>query len=433
MSEQRAKENRVPKQAVFIFLLMAVGYLYSSLQRVSGGVVLPHMAQAYGFSAGLTGFLSSIFFYSYGGLQNVWGAINDRYGPLKSCSIGFAITAFGSLLIIVSHSPFFIGLSRLVCGAGLASIFTGIYLYAALAFPVAQYPFWVGCIMVAGNSGAVVAVSPLGWLMDTLGYNGMYLVLSVAALLISSALWLFRWEAPSVSRHESSEADKPAGLANILISTLIDMKHGFSLVTQNHPVLVVVFTWTTAAITIINLQGLWGVSWIMTSSGATLTDARFWTTVICIGTVVGAPFGSKITVYTNASKNGMLALLVPICLFWTAFMAASYMGMSAPVLGCIGFITGTLSGAFMVLCTSLLKSLVPISRTGLVIGTGQFLLYMSLILAQWGSGLIIDLFPGNTPGTYLNTGFLAAFGILIAAVWLSMLSVLTVKEFQKEN
>ena len=33
----------------------------------------------------------------------------------------------------------------------------------------------------------------------------------------------------------------------------------------------------------------------------------------------------------------------------------------------------------------------------------------------------------------IQKGFLAAFGILIAAVWLSMLSVLTVKEFQKEN
>ena len=428
------KEKR--REAVFVFCLMAAGYFYCSVQRVSATVVLPHMASAYGFSASLVGFLSSLFFYSYGFTQNVWGAVNDRVGPMKSCAVGMAVAGVGSLIMLVSRDPWCIGLSRIVTGLGLGCMFTGIYLYAALAFPVEMYPYMVGWILVVGNLGTVAAVAPLGMLMDVVGYDGLYLSLAVWAFVVSGLLWALKGRSPAAAAPEQGEAGKAGGLGGLggmVLATVRDIAHGFRLLIGYRPVVVVAFVWVMVSASMQTLGGLWGVTWISVSSGAELADARFWATFINVGLVVGSPLGARVTYLSKGGRGGVAWLMGALCAAWCAYLYGAWVNLSAPAMGGLGFLVGVLTGAGMVYCSSTLKSLVHLSHAGLIIGTGNTFIYMAVIVCQWGSGAIIDRFPSALAGTYLNEGYILAFAAITLVLALSFLSIFTVKSFKAKD
>jgi hypothetical protein len=99
-------------------------------------------------------------------------------------------------------------------------------------------------------------------------------------------------------------------------------------------------------------------------------------------------------------------------------------------MGLTGFLLGLFSSLGMVYCSSSIKSIVGTSRAGLAIGTGQMFIYALLIVIQWGSGLIINLFPGAKPGEYINNGFLICFGLVALLIWGAMLLILSVSGFR---
>lgn len=413
-----------------LFAVLLLGYFYSGVQRISAGVVLPNLGRTFGFSAALIGFLSSLFFYSYGFMQNVWGAISDRSGPLRSCAVGMGMAALGSALILLSPSPLFIGLSRFLCGLGLAAFFTGIYIYAAHAFPENEYPFWVGFVQVVGNLGTVAAVAPLGFLMDGFGYRGVYTIFTIWAVFVSVTLWLSRGFNFHIKPPEK-ETRVEGGMREIMKTTWADIKHGYKFIVSNRPVALIVYAWSVVSAAVMTLQGLWGVSWVSISSGAPEDVARFWTTLVSLGLVIGAICGAKVAAKFEDTRKGLLAIMLPLGALWAIYMICAWLGLPAKVTGIFGFLIGIGSSSCMVFSISTIKSLVPLSNAGLAIGTGQMLLYVAVVIVQWASGLIINQFPGDKAGVYLNEGFLIAFGLMAVSIWLSIAIALRMKQFPK--
>ena len=418
-------------QIVLLFGVLLLGYFYSGVQRISAGVILPHLGRTFGFSAALIGFLSSLFFYSYGFMQNVWGAISDRFGPLRSCAVGMMMAAAGSALVLVSPSPFLIGLSRFLCGLGLAAFFTGVYVYVALAFPKEEYPFWVGFVQVIGNLGTVAAVAPLGMLVDAFGYRGTYSILTVWAVIVASTLWLARNCNIHIHAPKAEGDGRRSGLFEILKLTLGDIKHGYAFIVRNRSVALIVYAWSVVSAAVMTLQGLWGVSWVSVSSGATEDVARFWTTLVSFGLVIGAVCGSRVASKYDDSRRGLLAILLPLGAVWAIYLICAWQRLPAYVTGVFGFLVGVGSSTCMVFSISTIKSLVPLSRAGLAIGTGQMLLYVAVVVVQWGSGLIINQFPAAIKGSYLNEGFLVAFGAMAATIWISAFIAWRMNPFPK--
>jgi hypothetical protein len=298
---------------------------------------------------------------------------------------------------------------------GLASYFTGINIYAALAFPVAEYPFWIGLIQVIGNMGTVAAVAPLGMLMDTFGYRGVFVILTIWALVVSSLLWIFR--NTDIRLDKTIRPEEPGGIADAVRKTVKDVALGFKLIAGDPMVRCMTYTWSIASAAVITLQGLWGVNWIAASSGAALETARFWTTWVSVGLVIGAACGSRVSLKAKSMRSGLSAIMISLSAAWAVYLLCAAAGLPAYAMGIVGFVIGAASSTCMVFCISSIKSLVDISHAGLAIGTGQMLLYIAVIIVQWGSGLVINLFPAEKAGVYLNKGYLAAFGAVAAIVW----------------
>lgn len=418
------------KMTLFLFYLLSAAYLFSCINRISAGVVMPYLAETQGFSAVLVGMLSSLYFYSYGLTQNVWGAVNDRMGPLRACAAGMLLAGIGLLASASSPAPLVVGLSRVVCGLGLGAVFTGVYLYAAVAFPPEEYPFWLGILQIAGNLGTVVGVSPVGWLLDRAGYRGLNLVLASVAFVMAFAFWTCRRCLPPMLAANMSGR---RNLSNVLASLVRDVVEVMKLVLSDRRLRIAVFIWCASCGGLQALQGLWGVSWVAASSGVGLRDARFWTTLISVGLVVGSPLGARVTYLVDGRGRRLAFLLAVLCLLWGVYMGVSLKDGSAPWMGVAGFLIGLLSGIVFVFCGSTIKMLAPPGKAGAVIGTANMLIILTLVLFQTVTGLIIDRFPGALPGVYLNRGYIAAFVPVLLSIVLSTFSVLPIRSFRPQD
>jgi MFS family permease len=419
--------GKSPK-VVGLFLVLTLGYFYCSLQRISSGVLLPHIGKSMGFSAALVGFLSSLFFYSYGFTQNIWGTVSDRTGPVKSCAVGMGITAVGSVLPLVSPAPLYIGLSRFLCGLGLASYFTEIYIYAALAFPEDEYPSWAAFVQTVGNLGTIAAVAPLGILMDSFGYSAVFMIFTAWALCSFLALWFFRGTDIRLNKAPMAES---RGAREIFVQTSRDIWYGCRLMASEGSLRLIGCSLSIVIGAVVTIQGLWGVSWMSVSSGVPVETARFWTTSISVGMMTGAVPGSIVARTAKSVRRGMLSILAPLTLAWAAYMISAATHLPPHVMGAVGFVIGVASVSCMVFSLSAIRSLVPVSRAGLVIGTAQMLIYIMVVILQWGSGLVINMFPGEEAGTYLNTGFLTAFSFVALLICLSLLMVWRMPDIPK--
>ncbi len=53
-------------------------------------------------------------------------------------------------------------------------------------------------------------------------------------------------------------------------------------------------------------------------------------------------------------------------------------------------------------------------KNGAAVGMINMLLYMLVIVFQWGTGLVLDLFPSSAvPGAYTQAGYQIGFGIIV--------------------
>jgi len=105
----------------FFFSLFAFAFLYSNLLRISGVVILPPLAESLGISASMVGFLSSLFFYTYGVSFVFWGIVADRWGAFRTCGLSLIIAATASAILAHAETPVTIGIGRAFSGFGLSS------------------------------------------------------------------------------------------------------------------------------------------------------------------------------------------------------------------------------------------------------------------------------------------------------------------------
>lgn len=96
----------LPFMRYFFLVTLLLGYLMSNLMRVSGVVLLPPLAESLGLTAAAVGFLSSLFFYTYGASYGVWGVLVDNRGPFICCGLSLLLVAFNRCDRFIHHGVF---------------------------------------------------------------------------------------------------------------------------------------------------------------------------------------------------------------------------------------------------------------------------------------------------------------------------------------
>lgn len=386
--------------------------MLSNLMRISGVVVLPPLGESLGLSASTIGFLSSLFFYTYGLSFGLWGVLIDRRGAFRCCGTALLVAACGSFIMMFSGTAAAIGLGRALCGLGLSSAFTGILTYCAVSFPQKDYGGYVGLSMVVGHSGTIIAVAPLGFAMKLIGSRGVFCVLGLFALALGAALLCFRKDDP-LTRPADGSVD-PAAVFSELWSVSKNIWEKF-------PLRVVMYTWGVSAAAAAALQGLWAVAWLQTAAGMPLGTAYLCATWISFGMVAGPAFGGWLVRCCRNEKRSFFTVCLLTQASWLLWLLLSLFSGSAALFGAAGFLIGFFNGCGYVFMGSAVRSLVPLSQNGGTIGVINMFLYLMVIIFQWGTGVCLDLFKAPAGG-YTNLGFLSGFFLIVLlqgwAFWL---------------
>lgn len=394
------------------FVILLLGFMLSNLMRISGVVVLPPLGESLGLSASTIGFLSSLFFYTYGLSFGLWGVLIDRRGAFRCCGTALLVAACGSFIMMFSGTAAAIGLGRALCGLGLSSAFTGILTYCAVSFPQKDYGGYVGLSMVVGHSGTIIAVAPLGFAMKQIGSRGVFCVLGLFALALGAALLCFRKDDP-LTRPADGSVD-PAAVFSELWTVSKNIWKKF-------PLRVVMYTWGVSAAAAAALQGLWAVAWLQTAAGMPLGTAYLCATWISFGMVAGPAFGGWLVRCCRNEKRSFFTVCLLTQASWLLWLLLSLFSGSAALFGAAGFLIGFFNGCGYVFMGSAVRSLVPLSQNGGTIGVINMFLYLMVIIFQWGTGVCLDLFKAPAGG-YTNLGFLSGFFLIVLlqgwAFWL---------------
>lgn len=394
------------------FVILLLGFMLSNLMRISGVVVLPPLGESLGLSASTIGFLSSLFFYTYGLSFGLWGVLIDRRGAFRCCGTALLAAACGSFIMMFSGTAAAIGLGRALCGLGLSSAFTGILTYCAVSFPQKDYGGYVGLSMVVGHSGTIIAVAPLGFAMKLIGSRGVFCVLGLFALVLGAALLCFRKDDPLTRPADGSV--NPAAVFSELWTVSKNIWKKF-------PLRVVMYTWGVSAAAAAALQGLWAVAWLQTAAGMPLGTAYLCATWISFGMVAGPAFGGWLVRCCRNEKRSFFIVCLLTQASWLLWLLLSLFSGSAALFGAAGFLIGFFNGCGYVFMGSAVRSLVPLSQNGGTIGVINMFLYLMVIIFQWGTGVCLDLFKAPAGG-YTNLGFLSGFFLIVLlqgwAFWL---------------
>ncbi|NLS44333.1 MAG: MFS transporter [Firmicutes bacterium] len=416
-----------PKQSRLIYLIFALlisAHFFSYFFRVSASVVFPDLAIKLGMSPTLTGLISSLYFYSYGIMQPVSGALNDRFGPIKVVSSGLLISGVGAILHAFANSPWRLATGRILFGLGLAPVLSGALVYQADHFSPSRYTFFAGITHATGNLGAIISVAPLGIALDKWGQKTVFLALVALTAILSSSLYLSKDYNKQYS-HTKGDKEFPAATKEIL-SRLGQALLGIAKSSQLYSLGIVAAVSFGA---LMSLQGLWAVAWAQSVYGSSSSSARIWATMIGIGVMAGNWVGTQITGSAVHRRFALTVTSLTNCVFWVILWIGMSVRWPMTVTGVAGFILGMSAGAFFTQTTAGINDVAKKGHGGALFGAMNLFPSVGVILFQLLTGGILSRFHGSAINTYTAASFRVTFGVTGMLVLISQLALFRLGSF----
>ncbi len=407
--------------ALRVFACFAGAYCLSYAFRAINAVIAPALMADLNLSNSDLGLLSSAYFVSFASLQLPLGIWLDKYGARRTESVLLLFAAAGAAIFAMSSSLTGLWIGRALIGVGVS---------ACLMAPLKAYRQWyaperqsqlMSRMLVAGTSGVLATTVPVAAAMPYIGWRGVFWIMAALIVLASAAIFFLLTETEKRMAAQSAAAHNAAHPAKPVIGDS-QKKEGYARVFGNP------FFRRLAPLGAINqgtfvaLQTLWAGPWMVTVLGMSVAQT------------------SQVLFVFNFAL--MLAYL---WLSWWAPRHLSYSGNRGwPVLRVIAFglCGATLTQAAMLTTTHPLSWLLWIALAafvslGMLIATYVSLsfppslagransaynltLFIGAFVAQWGVGLLIDVFENN--GASPANAMRAAFGVFLVLQIASLLA-----------
>lgn len=388
---------------VGIFLPLAGGYFLSFLYRSINAMIAPHLVAELALSASELGFVTAIYFLSFGLFQLPLGVLLDRFGPAKVQSTLLVVAAGGAVLFSVGETLALLTLGRALIGIGVAGALMSSFTAFALWFPRRHLPLVNGCFMGFGGLGALAATKPVEWALELTDWRGLFLGLAVATAAVAV---LVRLCLP-----RSEPASGPFGLRQQLRSLRRIYR---DRVFQRVAPLAV-----TSIATGLSVQGLWAGTWLRDVAGLEPGAVSTHLSLIAIGLTVGPVLSG---VAANAARRVGLSLLTLLGAMALVFMALQALIILEWISN--SYLLWTGFGLFinaMSLSYALLSQTFPRSLAGRVNTNLNMLMVSTAFIGQYLVGWIIEFWPLAPGGGYAPEAYQAGFGLLLGAQILAFL------------
>ena len=398
-----------------LFIILTSSFFLTVFFRISASVILPLEGERLGMSASLVGFISSVHFYAYALMQPVSGILHDRYGPVRVVTCGLLLTAASCLLLTIVRTPFTLGVWRLVSGFGVSPMYSATLVFLAFAFPAERYCFYAGINFALSSMGAIVSVAPLGFALDTFGIPATFALLAGTCFLM--AIFLGRRSKLDPMRRAAEDEKRT------LSSIFPGIGRAVLFIFRNRRVRSLMIIWAVSSASLLSFQGLWGVSWFAAAFNASPGSARFWSSLISVGMMLGPLMAGGVVLSPEKLPRIIRRVSSLNAVAWLLLLGVTVSGLPVWTGGAAALILGAISGLRGVFALAGVTALAPSREKGVVFGAMNMMAVLSAVVFQWGTGIVIDRFPAGQPGVYTAEGYFTAFLLVSCAMGASLLAL----------
>jgi len=378
-------QKRRQKFAWYFFGIVSLSYLMVYFHRVAPAVVSDLLMAEFNLSGAVLGNLAAIYFYVYTLMQLPAGVLADGVGAKKTIFWGMMISGAGSIIFAASTVLGFACLGRILIGFGVSVIFVSMLKIVTEWFPQKQFGTLSGTALFIGNSGAVLAATPLAYLVSLWGWRVSFTLVGGVGIFAGILTLILVKDRPSELKLPSPDDVPKAGVS----MEIRDVIRGLGAVMKNPG------SWPPFAVffgiygSLMAFQGVWGLPFLVQQYGMERFEASSNLLIIAVGLVIGCPTIGFISDRIGKRKLPLLIFTVMYVLSWVALLAWPG-GKPAPfVLPFLLFAMGFFASGFILLwgCT---KEVNAVEFSGCAIGLANMGGFFGAAIVQPLFGWALD-------------------------------------------
>lgn len=404
MTTDSAATDKLPLSIVLrVFVPFALGYFLSYLYRVVNAVIARDLAADVDLDASALGLLTSAYFLTFAVFQLPLGVLLDRFGPRKTEAVLLLSAALGALVFATAHTLLGLTIGRALIGVGVSACLMAAFKAFVLWFPSGRLPLVNGLQMAAGGLGALTATAPVEAALQVTNWRGVFMSLAVFTIGIAIAIFLVVPERKG--SHTASRFDEQlSGVVHVFTS----------------PVFWRIAPWTVVCqATFLAIQGLWVGPWLR---DVAVLDRG--TVANYLALIAAAMIAGFILMGAAAERLGQLGVK-PITV--ASFGMAVFMVLQGVIIlewtdaGLLVWMLFGFFGTTGILPYAVLSQSFPVQLAGRVITGLNVLVFIAAFAAQWGIGVLINLWPTTAVGGYAPEGYQAAFLMMLGLQTVGMI------------
>jgi MFS family permease len=379
-----------------VFIPFACGYFLSYLYRTVNSIIAPDLIRDLNLDPASLGLLTSAYLLAFALCQMPLGILLDRFGPRRVEAVLLIFAAAGAFIFSQATSLSGLIAGRALIGIGVSACLMAAFKSFALWFPPERLPFANAIQMVSGGLGAMAATTPVEAALNFIDWREIFIFSSLLTLLTAATIF---WVVPDKENRHRFETfkDQRDGIRSVLGSRFFWRVAPWAV---------------TAQAAYLSIFGLWSGPWLRDVAGFNREN------------VADTLFAVTITMMLGYFSSGALADRLRRHGMTTMAVAAIGMILFLGIQGLMLFPIKTLTlsywlafgffGAFCILPYAVLSQYFPTRLTGRATTTLNLLVFMGAFSAQWGIGIIINLWPETPTGGYAVAGYQSSFAVLVA-------------------
>jgi MFS family permease len=409
IGEAQASQKRAPSKwrlILSVFLPFAAGYYLSYFFRTINAAVSPALASDFGLDAANTGLLASVYFLVFAGAQIPIGVLLDRFGP-KRVQAALLVMAVGGAALFGTADGFAeLLVGRAMIGLGVAgSLMAGLKAIVTW-FPKERIALVNGCMIMLGSLGAVTATTPTDWLLDWVGWRGLFEVLTFVTVTVAGFIYF-------VVPEPELNSEKAASSRGALTLWSVYSDPRFLRIAPLSAVCIG-SSWA--------LQSLWAASWLADVDGFDRQSQMTRLFVMAIGLSLAALMLG--TVADRLRRRGIRTEVLLAAVAVLFVMAELALVLRAPLPSLIPWSVVSVVGAATVLSYAMIADYFPNELAARANGALNLLHFGWAFVVQYGTGLVVGQWPAQD-GHYPTVAYQVAFGLstalqVVALVWFAV-------------
>ena len=180
------------------FVVVGLAFVLSFFHRFAPAAIASDLQAAFQIHSAALGGLAATYFYVYTLMQIPTGVLADTLGPRRIVAAGGVIAGLGSLLFGLADSFSLATIGRLLVGLGVSVTFIALLKLNAAWFNERHFGTLTGLTILLGNLGAVLAASPLAWVLGYASWRDVFVVVGLLSLFLAWLAWWLVRDNPGV-------------------------------------------------------------------------------------------------------------------------------------------------------------------------------------------------------------------------------------------